>query len=308
MRSPILFLIFNRPDTTQRVFEEIRKARPPRLYVAADGPRKDRLGEAELCERTRKIVNWIDWDCELKTLFRDENLGCGIAVADAITWFFENEEEGIILEDDIVAHPDFFVYCDELLKKYRADERVWTIGGHNLFYNGINRDCSYGFLSIAHIWGWATWKRAWNNFRFDLSDIEYKDFKNALKFAFPDIRERFLWRKIFKEVRTGKADIWDYQWTILSILNRKLCIVPYSNLTKNIGFGVDSTHTYDPNSKEVNHSTCSILPLRHPQVVEVNYKDEEILKRESGLYISVFGLVKGYISKVKKIIGSIIRK
>ncbi len=146
MKSPVLFLIFNRPDTTAKVFEAIREARPPKLYIAADGPRPNRAGEKDRCEVTRAIATQVDWPCEVKKLFRDENLGCGKAVSEAITWFFENEPEGIILEDDILPHPDFFPYCDEMLEKYRDNDRVGIISGHNHIYRDLNRESSYGFL------------------------------------------------------------------------------------------------------------------------------------------------------------------
>lgn len=284
MNSPILLLVFNRPDTTERVFEEIRKAKPPRLYIAADGPRNNRPGEKKLCDKVRSVKDKVDWDCEVKTLFRDKNLGCGVAVCEAITWFFQHEEEGIIMEDDIVAHPDFFSYCDELLEKYRFDDRVWTIGGHNLYYSGINRSCSYGFVSIAHIWGWATWRRAWNNFRYDISHLDYRLFKNRLKQAFPDIRERLYWMEIFKQVKFGKKDIWDYQWTIMSIYNKALCAVPYKNLTSNIGFGDDATHTSGGNNKEIGRGTESIMPLIHPAEICHNATDEELIRKDTGMY------------------------
>jgi hypothetical protein len=154
--SPILFIIFKRVDTTRQVFDAIRQAKPKQLYVAADGPRKEVVGETELCRQTRDIIRQIDWDCELKTLFRDENLGCGLGVSTAITWFFRHVEQGIILEDDCLPHPDFFLYCQELLEKYKEDDQVMLIGGSN-FQNGTQRGkASFYFSAIPLIWGWAS--------------------------------------------------------------------------------------------------------------------------------------------------------
>ena len=134
LTSRILFLIFNRPDTTQRVFNEIRRVKPTKLFVAADGPRKNKEGETERCQAARDIINQVDWDCDLHKLFRDKNLGCKMAVSSAINWFFENVEEGIILEDDCLPHPTFFRFCQELLGKYRDDERVMVISGDNFLF------------------------------------------------------------------------------------------------------------------------------------------------------------------------------
>ena len=169
MRSPILFLVFNRPDVTQRVFDAIRQARPPKLYIAADGPRKNKVGEVERCALVQEIVSQVDWPCEVSKLIRQENLGCKIAISSAIDWFFSKEPEGIILEDDCLPHPDFFPYCDELLERYRNNERVGMISGDN-FQNGIKRgDGDYYFSQFCHIWGWASWARAWKKYDANLA-------------------------------------------------------------------------------------------------------------------------------------------
>ncbi len=161
-QTPILFLIFNRPDTTKRVFESISRVKPTKLYIAADGARKNKVGEVLLCQETRNIIELIDWECEIKTLFRTENLGCKIAVSSAIDWFFENEEQGIILEDDCLPHPSFFGYCETLLNYYKDDLRIGHIGGDN-FQKGKKRgEGSYYFSQYYFIWGWAIWKLAWN--------------------------------------------------------------------------------------------------------------------------------------------------
>ena len=160
MTPAVLFIIFNRPETTQRVFDAIRLAKPTRLYIAADGPRENKTGEKELCEQARKIAQNVDWDCEVKTLFQKENLGCGKAVSHAISWFFENEDMGIILEDDCLPHQSFFKYCEELLEKYKNNDRIGIISGNNFQKKRKIGSFSYYFSDIVNIWGWATWARS----------------------------------------------------------------------------------------------------------------------------------------------------
>src|SRR5258708_3549575 len=169
--TPILFLIFNRPFPTRRVFAEIRKARPAKLFVAADGPRPDKPEDLETCRETREIIKDIDWPCEVQTLFRDKNLGCGVAVSGAITWFFQNVEQGIILEDDCLPDPSFFPFCTELLERYKDDERILLISGNFLQQKNkkfMVKASYYGTL-IPHLWGWASWRRAWAKYDFNLT-------------------------------------------------------------------------------------------------------------------------------------------
>jgi hypothetical protein len=150
--TPILFLVFNREDATQQVFETIRRQKPKHLFVAADGARKNKPGEADVCLRVKDIATQIDWDCELKTLFREENLGCQTAVSTAITWFFEQVEQGIILEDDCLPDPSFFPYCEELLHKYKDDARIGHISGNCFLPDLVDKNYSYNFSCVSHIW------------------------------------------------------------------------------------------------------------------------------------------------------------
>lgn len=293
--TPILFLIFNRPDTTQEVFDEIKKIKPKYLYVAADGPRKERAGEKEICEKTREIIKQIDWDCELKTLFREENLGCGKAISSAITWFFDNVERGIILEDDCLPHHDFFYYCDELLEKYKDTHEIKIISGDN-FQNGIKRgNYSYYFSAYTHIWGWASWKRTWEEYSFSLSEYSTKQFKKALKKYSFSWSESQIWLDKFilskkkkwqeysfsfnksikslgkneKFIKKREISAWDYQLLFCTWLNNGVAILPNTNLISNIGFRTDSTHTLDKDSKLANIPTYPILPLTHPEINDI---------------------------------------
>ena len=266
-QTPILFLIFNRPDLTSIVFQEIRKQKPRYLFIAADGPRNNMSGENEKCESARKIVvENIDWDCKVKTLFRDKNLGCGIAVSEAISWFFENVEEGIILEDDCLPNKSFFSFCSELLDRYRNDNRIMHISGNN-FQNGEWRGKgSYYFSQFPHIWGWATWKRAWS--KYDLSLKNFPDFEKD-KMIFKIVPNKILaefWLNIFRFGFSKAVDTWDYAWFFTFFSNNGYAILPNLNLVSNIGFREDATHTHHKDSKNENLPVYKLKDLVHPKI------------------------------------------
>jgi hypothetical protein len=265
---PVLLIIFNRPETTKLVFESIRQAKPPRLYIAADGPREGVQSDVLNCRRSRQIVDCIDWQCEVKLLFREKNLNCGVAPSSAFTWFFEREEEGIILEDDCLPAQSFFWFCQELLEKYRNDTRVMHIGGNN-FLNGWQRDkdYSYYFSRSGHIWGWATWRRAWKHFDFDISlyqKLRKKDYFSNFFLNWPEKLYRL--RKFDKTIdRNRKVDWWDYQWDFARYVHSGLAVVPKKNLVKNVGFGEMGTHTRNRNSQSAQMNAEEMdFPLRHP--------------------------------------------
>ncbi len=239
--TPILFIVFNRPDTTKKVFEAIRNVRPKELFVAADGPRKNIAGDSELCEEVRKIATTIDWDCKLTTLFRDKNLGCGVGPSEAITWFFENVEEGIILEDDVLPTQSFFHFCKEMLTKFKEDLQIMHVSGNNFELSEIGLDCYY-LSKIPHSWGWATWRRAWEKFDFKL--VNFKDDQICNYFKHPSIDN--YWHNIFRLTKKEWHEhVWDYQWIFAIFHNNGLSVIPQRNLVSNIGFGEDSTHTSD---------------------------------------------------------------
>ncbi len=268
--TPILFLVFNRFDTAQRVFDEIRMQKPKHLYVAADGPRESKIGEAEKCQKVRSLVDQIDWDCELKTLFRDENLGCAKGPATAITWFFQHVEQGIILEDDCVPHPDFFVFCDELLNYYKDNNRVMMISGDN-FQDGIKRgDYSYYFSAHSNSWGWATWRRAWLNYDFYLDRYSLLDFKGAINHYFDNWCERQVWIDKFLCMKKRDYLAWDYQFQFHVWKNRGICINPNFNLISNIGFGNDATHNFNKDSVGIGIETEPILPIHHNNLIAID--------------------------------------
>ena len=291
--TPILFLIFNRPDTTQKVFEKIMAIKPTKLYLAVDGHRLHKAGEYEKCEQVKQLIlNNIDWECEVKTLFRTENIGCKLAVSQAINWFFEHEEQGIILEDDCVPDLSFFDFCAQLLEFYKFDDKVMHIGGNN-FQNGIKRgDGSYYFSNLNHIWGWATWKRAWK--KYDIELKKWKIFRNSDKFSclFPDKKIINYYDNLINQVIDNQFDTWDVQWTASIWINDGISILPNNNLVSNIGFGSDGTHTKNVKSKMSNISTNPIkLPLKILTNILVDNKADTFFYKNF-IYISTFATVK----------------
>lgn len=301
LETPILFLIFNRPDTTQRVFNEIKKAKPSKLYVAADGPRENKEGERELCIKTRNIIGQIDWKCDVIKLFRDENVGCKIAVSSAIDWFFENEEQGIILEDDCLPHESFFPFCEEMLKFYKNDERVSMISGDNFQFGWKNTDDSYYFSKYCHIWGWATWRRAWNEYDVEISDLPEFIEQNKIANIFNDKKLQKYWLKILKNVYNGKINTWDYQWSYSIWKQDGLCVLPNMNLISNIGCG-SGTHVSNGGDKSdvANMPTYEIeFPLIHPKSIERN-NVADLRFRDRLLNFSIFNNIILIIKKCIK--------
>ena len=282
--TPILFLVFNRPEETERVLEAIKKVAPKYLYIAADGPRENRDGEIELCEKVRSIVSNIDWACEVKTLFRDKNVGCKKAVSEAINWFFENVDQGIILEDDCLPDSSFFPYCEQLLEKYKNDESIISIGGINLGYtfNGIH---SYAFSRFMNMWGWATWRRSAKLVDYDMGKWENKRFKNL--FLHRKLQDNLFlldynwikfWKNYFNLTLSGKMDTWDYQWIFTQLFLNKKSIFPARNLIKNIGFSDTATHTFNPNHpitrlnlESINFPLIEPVYKGHDEVYERNF-------------------------------------
>lgn len=266
LRTAVLFLVFNRPDVTAKCFEAIRAARPTRLYVAADGPRSDRVGEAERCEQVRVIATSVDWPCEVKTLFRSENLGCRRAVSGAIDWFFEAEPEGIVLEDDCLASADWFRFAAEMLDRYRDDARIMCVSASHFHGTAHVSEHSYFFSRYNHCWGWASWRRSWAMYDSNMA-------------AWPSLRGRewlrgigygnrvfaAYWRNIFDHVHAEKTNSWAYRWMFSCWTQSGLTVLPGRNLVSNIGFDDHATNTNAGNPLEgaTPLETLS-FPLCHP--------------------------------------------
>jgi len=283
LKTPVLLLVFNRPEKTQRVFEKIRSIGPKILFVAGDGPRADVTSDVEKCQQTRElVVGGIDWDCELHTLFREENLGCGLAVSSSISWFFKHVEEGIILEDDIVPNRSFFYYCSELLDYYRDDMEIAMIGGYKAVgeNQGFSSGQSYCFSNYNAIWGWATWRRTWQYYNFDLSLSDLKLLRKRLKetYRFP-FYKRVYWEDVFRKMLVHSIDTWDYQLTFSIWLNNMLCIIPDKNLIQNIGFDEEATHTTQIDDRLCQKAFQIELPLIHALNKEANHSYDSQLDR-----------------------------
>lgn len=271
MESPaVLFLVFNRPEVTARVFAQIRAAKPARLFVAADGPRVDRPGEAERCANVRRLIDeGIDWNCQVERLYREENLGCRRAVSEAISWFFQNVEAGMILEDDCLPDPTFFSFCAELLERYRDNPKVMHIGGFNPVGGQPSFSTSYTFWHFGSIWGWATWRRAWAHY--DVTMRDWPEFvrQGRMLEHCQSAAEATARTPSFEQVHAGTIDTWDFQWAFARIFHRGLSITPCRNLISNIGFGADASHTHDSNDRRSKMQGEKIpFPLRHPAKVE----------------------------------------
>lgn len=299
LNTAVLFLVFNRLDTTKQVFKAIRQAKPPRLYIAADGARDSKDGEADKVQAVRDyIMQNIDWECEVQTLFREENLGCKYAVSGSITWFFEKEEQGIILEDDCLPSQSFFWFCEELLERYKDDLRVWHIGGTN----PIDRQPfsnEYYFSEYNRIWGWASWKRAWSVYDVEIS--AWPNIKNMhlLKEILGE-SEANKYEKILDKVYEGHIDTWDYQWFLFRLLNGK-AVIPKVNLISNIGFGAEATHTFDIESKLSTLPRGEIdFPLIHPKYIIVDKNRDFSWQRFSNDSLSALSKFKKIISRFYK--------
>jgi len=275
VNTPVLYLVFNRPDATRQSFAAIREAKPKHLYVAADGPRAHKPGEAALCEEVRKIATNIDWDCELHTLFREQNLGCGLGVSGGINWFFENVEQGIIIEDDCIVDQSFFPYCEELLEKYKDNTEVMHIGGNNFFTKDFSNGESYYFIKYFTVWGWATWRRAWKLYDIDMKMLD--DFLDSgkLEQTTMNAKQTAYWRHIFETMRSKKIDTWDYQWVLTCWYYDSYAVMPVKNLVTNVGFGEDATHTTAEN-KASYISLQSLDKVVHPPSIARNRKADSL--------------------------------
>lgn len=279
MKSAVIFIIFNRPETTRKVFEAIRKAKPPKLLVIADGPRQDHVDDFDKCKETRNIIN-VDWKCEVLFNYADENIGCKHRIAGGLDWAFEQVEEAIILEDDCLPDPTFFRFCDEMLEHYRDDTRIAMISGDNFQFNKKRTDYSYYFSRYPHIWGWATWRRSWINY-----DIDMK--------LWPEVRDgRWLedilkskagvwyWRYIFNSVFNGKSDSWGYPYTFSCWKRSEVSILPNVNTVSNIGSGADALHTKDVD-KYSNMDTEEVkFPLSHPPHLIPDHVADAVTEKE----------------------------
>lgn len=300
--TAILFIIFKRKETALKVLEIIKQVKPKYLYIAADGWRDE--NEKIKCLETREaVLKAINFECEIKTLFRDKNLGCCDGVAGAIQWFFENVEQGIILEDDCLPEISFFDYCEKLLNYYKDNERIMHITGDSPLDRKVG-EASYYFATIQHCWGWASWRRAWKYYDSTMKTISFKDTKKTLKKRYKDFNIRDYWKNWF--YRTGDINTWDYQWTYCIISKDGICINPNLNMVSNIGFGADSTHTSNSEDENANRKTYPMDTenIIHPSKIECDREaDFEIAIKRFGLI--PFSFTHNVSREIKRIIRQI---
>ncbi|MGL4865378.1 MAG: hypothetical protein ACRC3I_10450 [Cetobacterium sp.] len=277
---PILFIVFNRMEITQKSFEKIKKIKPSKLYISSDGPREEIKDENEKVQRVREyILENIDWDCDVATLFQDTNKGCGPNVYQSINWIFKYEEYAIILEDDCVAEKTFFYFVQALLKKYKNDDRVGMISGSNHLSKKIKLDESYLFSNFKNCWGWATWKRAWKNMDYEMT-WKNKNYKNVLNNMGNDKFINKYWKYRINLISTNRVSAWDWQWYFSLASQNQLTIYPKINLISNIGFGENATHTKSKPKIEYIETLDIEFPLKHPEIICPNTEFEIIYSKK----------------------------
>lgn len=257
-KTPILLIIFNRPKTTKIIFNEIRTQKPLHLFIAADGPRTFKDGEELLCKKAREVTENIDWKCKVHRLYRKNNLGCGKAVSGAINWFFDNVENGIVLEDDCLPNKTFYSFASKMLEKYKNEINIMHISGDN-FLKEQDQDKDIHLSSnYPHVWGWATWKNRWKKYDYKIREWRKKSIFSKLGSINGDIWNKIYWTAKFDSVGYRITNTWDYQWVYCVMKNKGLAIVPGVNLVSNIGFGENSTHTGDSSYYLANLKTSEI--------------------------------------------------
>lgn len=274
LKTPIVFIVFNRPDTTAKVFEAIRAAKPSKLLVIADGPRVGRTGDNERCQATRNVIDGVDWPCEVLKNYSDANLGCAKRVSSGLNWVFDTVEEAIILEDDCIPDLTFFRFCQELLSYYRNDERIMVIAGNNFQFGRKRTNDSYYFSRYNHCWGWATWKRAWKYFDYDMTLWPYIRDNGWLSDILLDPASVENWMRTFQSTYEEKINSWAIRWTFACWVQSGLSILPNVNLVSNIGFGNEATHTVGSSPFEKMPVGPIDFPLQHPKFVVRDLKSD----------------------------------
>jgi len=305
LHTPVLLIIFNRSEPALKVLEQVRKVRPYKMYIAGDGPRPEKQGEDLRCEIARKrVLEAIDWDCEIQTLFRDDNVGSGFGPYNAINWLFQHEEMGIILEDDCVPSTSFFFFCDFFLNKFRDDTRIWMVSGTNLLEKWKEQSVDYFYSIRGGTWGWATWRRAWEHYDFTMKAWADPYVQDLIR----NMVDANSWKAIFQEYQLTydgfdeKQSVWDYQWNFIRLINSGLSVMPAQNLISNIGFGVDATHTFE-NSPWDNMPRYEYqFPLRENSIIMPDMEFEE--RVHEMIHLKIWKKVS---RKLKKISSSVLK-
>lgn len=303
MNTAVILIVFNRPNTTQKVFEAIRQFKPDQLLVIADGPRADFPDDVEKCNAAREIVEQVDWNCQVMKNYSQENLGTQLRISSGLNWAFEIVEQAIILEDDCLPHPSFFQFCEELLERYRDDERIMTISGNNFQFGRKRTEYSYYFSRYTLIWGWATWRRAWQH-----NDIKMEHWVSVrdgswLEDILDDSKAVKYWSKLFQNTYEGNIDSWAFPWIFNCWIQNALTILPNVNLVSNIGFSADACNTKDIYSPFANHPTQAMeFPLKHPPFIVRDTLADKFTQRT---HFDI-GLMSKVRSKAKKVLNTFV--
>lgn len=295
-QTPVLLNVFNRPHETSRVLDVLASQEIPILYVHCDGPREGNNQDLLDVEAVKQLITQkITWECEVHTMYEEKNYGCGLGPYKAMSWFFDNVEEGIVLEDDCLPHPDFFMYCQELLEYYRLNERVAIIGGTNRHSHYRKTNSSYYFSAYSEIWGWASWRRVWKQYDYDFMVSDKEFFHRMFSFVKSYGATKYwinLLHQVRKDTNLALKTYWDYQMDLNFLYLNKIHIVPCVNLVSNIGFNEKATHTTSSQSQYANTPVNPILPLVHPKRISIRYADNNeynvILQKIKQLIKKVF--------------------
>jgi hypothetical protein len=269
LSSPIAYIVFNRPRHTRESFAAIREQKPAQLFIIADGPRQGYPDDVKRCRDVRESLASIDWPCEVYRSYSDANMGCERRVSSGLDWVFTHVDQAIILEDDCVASPDFFSFCDTLLEFYKSTEKIWVVSGNCYQPEHQRGDGSYYFSKYSNCWGWATWRRAWQQYRKDLPFLDEWKRSPEWRRCFPARAEQRYWDRIFKLCQEGKIDTWDYPWLACVIYGGGLAATPNANLVMNIGFDTEATHTTEL-EKGFAYNVTPLGNIVHPSVIEVD--------------------------------------
>lgn len=278
MNVPVLIIAFNRPDLFASLLSKIVSKNPSKIYISIDGPRENRASEKERVNSVISIAKNHPSSDTFLLKINENNLGCGKGVSSAITWFFEHEEKGIILEDDCNPNDSFFLFCEELITKYEKEDRIGMISGDNFFFSKYSISQSYFFSNYFHIWGWATWRRAWHGYQ--LREYDEGEVLETLNHRFKMKREREFWYSQITKSFQGTIDTWDYQWVYLNFKNERISIMPKVNLISNKGFGEFATHTMDADSTLNNMQTSELeFPLVHPSKIKPSFLTDNFSRK-----------------------------
>lgn len=298
--TAVVFCVFNRIDTTKKVFEKIREAKPPRLYIVSDAARDHVAGEKETVANVRNYIEQhIDWECQVFKNYAPANMGCGRRISSGISWVFETEEQAIILEDDCVPTQSFFRYCQEMLNYYKSDERIMMISGNNPFAKCYKSEEDYLFSKVPFIWGWATWRRAWKLYDYNLATLPDNRKNKLFKDIFPQ-KAYWVYMAEFESLYKHEFDTWDYQLMYAGILHDKLNIVPVESHVFNIGFYEESTHTSKSPKWLIQDVQEAHFPIKHRK--EIRW-DEQFDKQ-----YFITANKHGVIVRLKQLLGMDVNK